>query len=119
MHTCLPDRWSSDPRSRASLLNLCVLLLLVGLLALWPKAPVSDSVSAAPWQALATMGSGAEGEGFRLDSGNDASADDSVGAAPAVVVVIAAAQLFPVGPILGWQPAPCTFERARAPPALA
>lgn len=119
MHACLPDRSSADHRSRAPLLNLSVLLLLVGLLALWPKAPVFDSVSAAPWLALETMGSGAEGEGFRLDSANDVGADDSVAVAPTLVVVIAAAQLFPVGPILGWHPAPCTFERARAPPVLA
>jgi hypothetical protein len=120
MHACSPDRLSSCHRSRTPLLNLSVLLLLVGLLALWwPKAPVSDSVSAAPWLALETLASGAEGEGLRLDSANDASADDTGTMAPALALAIAAAQLFPVGPILGWHPAPCTLERARAPPALA
>ncbi len=124
MHVCLPDRPSSDRHGAAFWLHLTFVLLLAGFLALWPKVPAVGESTAAPWLALEVASSVVEGDGYRLgcadaDSGNGATDDSSgfagVYGAPAAM----ASKCFPVGPVLGWQPAPCTLEHARAPPAIA
>nr|WP_067285919.1 hypothetical protein [Marinobacterium profundum] len=119
MHTCLPDRPSTDSRRCTTLLHLTFLLLLAGFVALWPKSPVTDAVSVASLQAMEIADSRADADGPRLDSGNSASDDDPGPAVPFSTHATTALQYSPVGPILGWQPAPCTFEHARAPPAVA
>jgi hypothetical protein len=101
------------------LLHLTFLLLLAGFLTLWPKSPVTDAVSVASLQTLETADSRADADGPRLDSRNDSGGDDPGPAISVSVPVTAALQYSPAGPILGWQAAPCTFEHARAPPAIA
>ena len=114
MPLCLPGRLPSGSRGRTTLRHLTFLLLIVGLLALWPKPSAADGESSAAWLALEAMGGSVVNDGSPLDSHDDL---DPVAACPVAAVV--PARLCSTGPILGWHPVPCVIQHARAPPALA
>ncbi|WP_067385758.1 hypothetical protein [Marinobacterium aestuarii] len=101
------------------MLHLTFLLLLAGFVVLWPKLPEPEAVSVASLQTLEIADSRADTDGSRLDRANDLSGDDPGPAVSSSTQATTALLYSPVGPILGWQPAPCTFKHARAPPAVA